>query len=480
MLPKPNTLGTYDMAVRATVASAMSDSVNRSLCRFESRPVNPCQRCFHLMGRAKNRLKWRFLLLSAAAAAVGSCESKAEEYQALNYHAVSESQGWNYWSPISDLPSWVDHLPVKLSVDQSLRYNDNILLLPKGTILPPGQTPGDYYSVTTPAYNFRYPIGAQSFFSNGSYTFTRYNNDTSLNTDNYSIDGGMDWRLTSRCSGQLIAASSLAQSPFYDQISFSINNVKTDSVNGTGRCKFAPMWAAILESGRTETQNSLLASRLNDNDATRTRAGLEYQVAALDTFRVQATRTETDYFNRGPVAANSGLAINLDQRALEAYYKRIFSPRFEIEGSYGRTEFISDVSQAQSFPIYAATVRWKPTPKLAFEATTSLSYGPTSTVLADFQRIKLYALNANYRFSPVLSFVASVSQQAIENSTASGALLAPVLANYTVLTGLLQANYRVSPFINAVLSYSFTDRTFSVTNQHATSNLYLVGLKYIR
>ena len=427
------------------------------------------------MGRTKIRSKWRILLFSAAVVMFGGQNAKSQQIQQAVYPGGTPAP--YYWSPVSDLPSWVDHLPVKLSIDQSLRYNDNILLLPKGTTLPQGQTPGDFYSVTTPGFNARFPVGAQSFFSNGSYTFTRYNNDTALNTDNYYVDGGVDWRLTSRCSGQFVAASSLAQSPSYDQIAFSVNNVKIDSLNGTARCLIAPKWAVIVESGRTETQNSLLISRLNDNDAVRVRAGLEYQLAGLDTFRVQATRTETDYFNRALVA-NSGLATNLEQRTYEAFYRRIFSRRFEVEGSYGRTEFIS--SDTHSFPIYVATVRWRPTPKLSFEATTSLLYGPTSTVVADFQRTKLYGFNANYRFSPVLSVNASVSQQAIANETASGVQVASVLANYTVLSGLVQVNYRVSPFINAVVSYNYTERTSSISNQHATSNLYLVGLKYIR
>lgn len=73
--------------------------------------------------------------------------------------------------------NWGD-LPFKLSFNQSLGYNDNVLGLAQGQPLPLG-TParGDLFSTTTFGAATKFTLGNQQFFVEGNYGLTRYRLD---------------------------------------------------------------------------------------------------------------------------------------------------------------------------------------------------------------------------------------------------------------------------------------------------------------
>lgn len=397
-------------------------------------------------------------------------------------HADESGSLWERFRPVAAyIPSWVDNLPFKVKLDQSTRYNDNILFFPDGTQPPPalGIQRGDFYTLTTPGYSSTFYVGGWQLFSNGSYTFTRYLHDEALNTNNYSIDGGVDWIFTSACKGRVIASSRLQQAPFEEQLGFGINNVHTDSLNETARCRIVDRWSAILDSGAAETTNSLVTAVPNDNRSRRFRSGIEYEVPSLNTLRVDATFVNRDFFNRSAVL-NPGLATTLDERRIEAFVSRDITPRFKIEGTYGQSQFIGSspvFSVKTTNPIYSATAYWTPSPKLSFKLTTSQQYSSPLTIAANVQKTKVYAFTAHYEVSPKLSIDFTASHSTINYiGSPTGAFNS--FLDQTVVGASVDANYRVSPLMNAVLSYRRTQRT--TNDVPATSNLYLVGISYQR
>jgi hypothetical protein len=386
------------------------------------------------------------------------------------------------WRPASESVNWIDNLPFKILFDQSLRYNDNLLLLPNGATIPPNFKRGDGYSVTTVGLFSRFPLGADTFFVNGTYGVSRYAHDTTLNSSNYALNGGMDWVFTSRCSGTLVGSDRQVQAPIEELTSFNVNNIRTAAFNENASCRISDHVNLILNSGISHTTNSLNTLLINDYNQKFIIGGMEYALADLNTIGARATFTATDYFNRSP-AATPGLATNLDQRAYEFYYRKILTAKLEVDATLGVTQSTvsSPVSSSTfSTTTYSVSARWVATPKLVFQALLSQSVAPPQNIVADFEKIRQESLTVSYLFSPRLTFAWTLGLSTIKNPTVSGVGGSPILVNQKLAFSDLRAIYQVTPLISATGEYRYTDRKDDTTGSRATSNLFMLGLTYQR
>jgi hypothetical protein len=386
------------------------------------------------------------------------------------------------WRPASENPNWIDNLPFKILFDQSLRYNDNLLLLPVGAAIPSNEKRGDAYSVTTFGLFSRFPLGANTFFLNGTYGVSRYEHDTGLNSSNYALNAGMDWVFTSHCSGTLIGSDKQAQAPIEELTSFTVNNIRTAAFNETAKCSVSDHINLVLNSGISRTNNSLDTLVVNDFEQKYVLGGMEYAIADLNTIGVQATFRTSDYFNRSP-ATTPGLATNLDQRSYELYYRRILSAKLEVDATVGITQSTASSPVSSSTftePSYSVKVKWAATPKLVFEALISQSIAPPQNIVADFERIRSESLTVSYLFSPKMTFAWTVGLSTLRNPTVSGVGGSPILVDQKVVFSDLKAIYKISPLLNATGEYRYTDRKDDTIGQRATSNLFLIGLTYQR
>lgn len=386
------------------------------------------------------------------------------------------------WQPASDYSNWPDHLPFKILIDQSFRYNDNLLLLPNNATIPPGMLRGDSYSVTTFGAFSRFPVGAQTFFVNGTYGISRYSHDTTLNGTSYSLNGGWDWVLTSRCAGTLAVSDRQAQAPIEELTSFNVNNIHTTAFNESAKCRVTDNVNVVLNSGVSRTDNSLSSLMVNDYGQKFLRGGLEYSIADLDTIGVQATFTKSNYLNRSPTLT-PGLATDLDQQAYEFYFKRLLSAKLEVDATLGLTQSTtSSGAQSSTFSTttYSVKVRWSATPKLIFDALIAQTIAPPQNIVADFEQTQTESLSATYLFSPRLSFVGTIGLSKIKNPTASGVAQSPILVNQRLIFSNIRAIYQVTPLVNATAEYRYIDRKDDTTGLRATSNMFLVGMTYQR
>jgi len=386
------------------------------------------------------------------------------------------------WRPASEYSSWIDNLPFKVLFSQSLGYNDNLLLLANAAAIPPGVQRGDAYSLTTFGLFSRFPLGANTFFVNGTYGISRYAHDTGLDSSNYALNAGMDWVFTSRCSGTLVGSDTQTQAPIEELTSFNVNNIRTASFKESAKCRVADHINLLLNSGISQTNNSLSTLAINDYNQHFVIGGIEYEIADLNTIGFRATFTNSDYFNRSPVAT-PGLATALDQKSYQAYYHRLLSPVLEVEATIGVTQTTaSEPGTSRTFtnPTYSVKVHWDATPKLAFEGLLSETVAPPQDIVADFERIRQESLTAIYLFSPRLSFNWTVGVADLRNPTASGVGQSPILVNQKLAFSDVKAIYQVTPLINATGEYRYTDRKDETTGQRATSNLFLLGVSYQR
>jgi hypothetical protein len=416
------------------------------------------------------------LVLAALLASIGI--AKAQDAPPLPVKATID-EGWR---PASESSNWVDNLPFKVLLNQSLNYNDNLLLLPNGAAPPPNEKRGDAYSTTTFGLFSRFPLGADTFFVNGTYGVSRYEHDAGLNSSNYSLNGGMEWVFTDRCSGTLVASDRQTQAPIEELTSFTVNNIRTDAFNESAKCKLSDHINVVLNSGISRSNNSLDTLIVNDFNQKFVAGGLEYDYGELNTIGVKTTLTNTDYVNRSPATA-PGLATTLDQKAYEVYYHRVLSAKLEVDATAGvtQTTVSSPVeSSTSTAPTYSVKATWSATPKLVFSALLSQSVAPPQDIVADFEKTRTESLTVSYLFSPKLTFAWTLGLSTLNNPTVSGVGGSPILVNQRLAFSDLKAIYQVTPLLNATGEYRYTERKDETAATRATSNLFLLGLTYQR
>ena len=385
--------------------------------------------------------------------------------------------------------NWSD-FPLKLRLGQTLTYNDNVLGLAHGQPTPFNISRGDLYSLTTFGASTKLYFGAQQFFFDGNYGLQRYRKDTSLNTSQYSLDGGVNWNLTSRCSGRLVAAANKYQSPIEEQVGAGVNTVRSESANETAKCRLTANISAILDSGWSSTRNSQTTSSANNNTAAFVRGGLEYAATGVDTFQALATFTDRKFSGRSGLGTSiAGLANQVDQTDYLIRYQRLFSEKLIFDGSVGLSELtpsssVSTVSTStQSVPVYSASLLWNATPKLSFGLAMGRSVGSPTSVIANAEISDSRSLTVSYLFSPKLSFQAGLAQSD-SNASSGGGVNASVggINRLTVqntqrsISTFVRASYRMTPFLSVTASYRYADRKSGASD--TTANIFLIGLNY--
>jgi hypothetical protein len=151
--------------------------------------------------------------------------------------------------------NWSD-LPLLVTVNQSIGYNDNILGAPNDRAALSGSTRGDWFSTTVFGASSKLDMGRQKLFFDGSYGFTKYRVNPLADTNQYALKSGVDWVLTTSCSGSFSASATKRQQPLQDQVTPGINTQRIDALAGNAKCRLYGNLSLIFEGGASSTRNS--------------------------------------------------------------------------------------------------------------------------------------------------------------------------------------------------------------------------------
>ncbi|MDX7950405.1 hypothetical protein P7D22_04330 [Lichenihabitans sp. Uapishka_5] len=393
---------------------------------------------------------------------------------------------WSYLDP----GFLVDHLPFKLTIGQSISYSDNVANLPTGarslgTIsnLP---SRGDFYSDTTISVASRFPMGAQTYFFNGTYAPRRYFTDSVINADNYSVNGGVDFNVANRCSGRLVAGVDRHQAPLEETAGYGLQEVFSTSFNETARCTIAGHVAALFNSGVSRLENSGgdgtgVVSAISSNNYNQyfTGGGLEYALTSLDTLRGLVTYSHRDFTDR---PAGLGLASSTDQVDYQFFYDRVISAKLDASVSGGLSSFSFPGSSNTTLePIYSIQANYRPTPKVIASGTVSRSAGAPQSAVSNLQVSDTQSLSLSYIYSPKITVTGLLSHTKSNNPGGTSAIASTLFANTETNNASLILNYRATPLVTASAAYSYVSRTdTSRSGADAVSNVFRVGLVYTR
>ena len=361
--------------------------------------------------------------------------------------------------------NWSD-LPFKLTASQTVSYNSNINSFPIG-VAPLGTAVGDFTETTNFGFSTRANVENQHLFLDANFGVIRYLRHVDSNSTIYSLNAGIDWNLTSRCSGTLGVSLSKSPAQLTEQIGTGINYTTTNAFNETGRCAVGNGYSLIFNSGLTNLTNSDAVNSLNDSRTTLVAAGIEY-AKGESTLIALASISDQSFTNRGVAANALGLSDTTDFHSFTLEYTRQINPNLSFSGTVGLVGVTSGFTLALPdtlLPIYTVGVRWQATPKLSVNLNAARSISPPTTILANAQQSYNVGLNMVYQITPKVSFAAGGSAGYNTGTfTSTSPALSPFLVNtqniYNLNAGLF---YSMTPFLSAGLNASYSERVANYT-----------------
>ncbi len=356
--------------------------------------------------------------------------------------------------------NWAD-LPFKLTASQTVSYNSNVSAFPI-SVAPRGAILGDF----TTATNFGFSTGAnvqnQRLFLDANFGIIRYLHDVGFNSTVYSLNGGVDWSVTSRCSGALTASLSKSPAELTEQVGSGVNYTTTNAFNETGKCAISNGYSFLFNSGISTLTNSNAINAFNDARSTLLSAGIEYAKGA-STITALASLSDQNFTGRNVGANALGLASETDFHSFTLAYTRQINPNLSVNGLIGLVGVTSGFSIAlpkTMLPIYTLGARWALTPKISVNASASRSISPPTTVVANSETSYNALLSLSYQMTPKVALIAGGSvTYSLSSFTSPLANLSPFFSEsqrtYSLNTGLI---YNMTPFLSAGLNASYSER----------------------
>src|ERR1700722_8879680 len=280
----------------------------------------------------------------------------------------------------------------------------------------------------------------------------------------YSLNAGIDWKVTSRCSGTLAASLSKSPGQLTEQVGTGVNFTTTTALNETGKCSVSNGYSLVFNTGLTTPTNSDAANALNDARTELIAAGVEY-AKGYSTLTALASISDQNFTGRSAASVAAGLANEVDFHSFTLDYTRQINPSLSVTGVIGLVGVTSGFSLGLPktlLPIYTLSANWTLTPKLALTASASRTISPPTTVVANAEQAYNATLGLTYQLTPKLVAIASgtigyntTSFTATATQTAISPFFFQTQNIYTVNAGL---NYSMTPFLSAALNASYNER----------------------
>ncbi len=365
--------------------------------------------------------------------------------------------------PLPSVPqNWAD-LPFKLTASQTESYNSNVSSFPIG-VAPKGAVVGDFTSTSNFGFSTKANVYNQQVFLDANFGVIRYLKDVGFNSTIYSLNAGVDWNVTSRCSGALVASLSKSPAQLTEQVGTGVNYTTTNALNETGKCAVSNGYSLLFNSGITTLTNSNAVNALNNARTALIAAGIEYAKGA-STVTALASISDANYSGRtGAQQAAFGLANQTDFHSFTLNYTRQINPNLSVTGLVGLVGVTSGFGLGLPktlLPIYTLSSNWALTPRLSLNASASRSIAPPTTVIANAQQTYIAQMSLAYQLTPKMALSAGGTASYSISSFTSGLAqpgLSPFLFSsqktYTLNAGL---TYTMTPFLSAALNASYNE-----------------------
>jgi hypothetical protein len=356
--------------------------------------------------------------------------------------------------------NWSD-LPATFKMSEGVGYNSNVSNASGLSSLVRAPTIGAFESVSNFALSTRANWQGQQFFADGSLGLNRYLNQGFFNTNSHALDGGVNWLLTTRCSGQLIASQQVSPSEPGQQVGAGINTQTSKSYNETAKCGISGEYSAIFNSGTSTSTNSSALDALNNSQSVFVSAGMSYTGPNSDSLQLLASVTGMNFSGR-PVTSitNIGsLASKTTDDKIDLSYTKHFNPNLSMIASIGIVG-IRDSSFTLALPNgwlpqYTLSLSWSITPKLAFTGSVARVAVPPTSIIANLEISESASVGLTYSMTPkvTLAVNASASRSTAAFSPTTTTSTLGITQTTTEYAARADLSYSMTPFLSATLSF---------------------------
>jgi hypothetical protein len=186
----------------------------------------------------------------------------------------------------------------RLGAELNTLFDSNILRIGDGFAVNPDSDKADFRFSPAVTLATALPIGRQSVVLGGTLGRDIYARNTRLNRNRYSLDGGFNWRLGTRCSGLVDVAFSSRQVLFSEIAATAPNRQETLGYGASANCQ-APVGLGFGGAVRqTEIRNSDPVRASFDVDSLTISPQISYGLASLGRFSIGGTWNKSNYPNR--------------------------------------------------------------------------------------------------------------------------------------------------------------------------------------
>ena len=210
-----------------------------------------------------------------------------------------------------------------------MSYNSNINSFPIG-VAPKGAVLGDFTTTSNIGFSTKANVSGQQVFLDATFGVIRYLHEVQFNSTVYSLNAGVNWNVTSRCSGTLAASLSKSPAQLTEQVGTGVNFTTTNALNETGKCAVSNGYSLLFNSGLTTTKNSDAANALNDARTALISAGVEY-AKGYSTLTALASISDQNFTGRNSAQSVAlGLATETDFHSFTLNYTRQIDPNLSV------------------------------------------------------------------------------------------------------------------------------------------------------
>ncbi|HEY2926364.1 hypothetical protein [Piscinibacter sp.] len=307
--------------------------------------------------------------------------------------------------------------PYYIGASQAFTRDSNVLRQAEGS------ESSDTVSTTSLLAGFDQPISRQRLYANGTLRHNRYSNLSQLNSNGYSLTGGIDWATVENLSGKLAVALNRnpAQYGSPDAPQLTTRNLET-SRQASATAALGVVTKLTLEAGLTHRSLDYSAPewlfRENKQDAAN--VGLRYAPSDLLKLGVGLRETRGEYPH--PHNTDPDTPEHFRRHDLDLTGTWVASGASTLDGrlSFGRQRY--DAFTARNFSGATGLLewRWKPTGKLSLntlltrdtgnEASFTSYLNGALTQAGDSSRLtNLLRIQGNYEMTAKIQLTATAS-----------------------------------------------------------------------
>lgn len=320
-------------------------------------------------------------------------------------------------------------------------HEDNLLRLPDGAALSPGQQRDDNLRQAVAGVQLERPIGRQVLTAQAKVSRVTFSHYDQLNYNGQDFSAALQWHLLEHFDGHVGGSYAQTLTPFTDFHSSERNLRVQRHEYVDGAWRFLPSWQVRAGFIRDKFTYDLLAQRLNDRTEDLAEVGFDYLASSGSRIGLVSRELRGRYPNQrsfGSVAIDEG--YKQKELKLNIYWFLGNTTQVQLLAGRARREHNFYTVRDTSGVDGRVTASWNPTGKLRFTAATWREFSAVESSVVSSSLNKGASLNAVWNTTAKIAVNGALRRDKRDFSAAGGIAL-PVDLTDTIRSASVGLTY---------------------------------------